>query len=399
MSAKKNNNAKILVDITRLVNYMWERKLPTGVERVLLAYVEHYLANGICVINIWNKFYVLRHSASKFVFNYILNWNKDNSWLVLLWFYVRLLCGIKLRPDIYGLKLINVGVSDVTGFPAFINKYDLYPIFMLHDLIPFEFSEYTVTKGSDARRDKISNIIILAKIILANSLATANSLKKHATRYNINQPLIKIALLGVDLKFKDIKEKPLVVLAKEHVSRPYFVILSTIEPRKNHLMLLNIWRRLLQKAINKNDIPNLIIIGRRGWKCRNVIDMLDECIVLKGHVFELISCNDLELYSYLKSARALLFPSFAEGYGLPLVEALEVSTPVIVSDIPVFHEIGGDIPEYIDPLDAISWMDMIMEYTKSDSDMRTKQIERMQSYKACTWSEHFKIVDELLGLH
>ena len=93
----------------------------------------------------------------------------------------------------------------------------------------------------------------------------------------------------------------------------------------------------------------------------------------------------------------MLFPSFVEGYGLPLIEALALGVPVIASDLPVFREIAGDIIEYIDPLDGKRWGDVIMDYAKTDSASRTAQLARIQEFKVPTWDEHFIQVDALLA--
>jgi glycosyltransferase involved in cell wall biosynthesis len=179
------------------------------------------------------------------------------------------------------------------------------------------------------------------------------------------------------------------------MAHPYFVIVSTIEPRKNHWMLLQLWRHL---AVSMgNNVPRLVIIGKRGWECENVVDMLERCQPLKGVVLEISSCSDSELITYLHHAQALLFPSFAEGFGLPLCEALSLSVPVIASDLPVFHEIADNVPDYADPLDGKRWEMLITDYAKPDSTLRAAQMSRMQAFAQTTWRQHFEIVDAMLS--
>ncbi|HEU0202520.1 MAG TPA: glycosyltransferase, partial [Burkholderiaceae bacterium] len=97
---------------------------------------------------------------------------------------------------------------------------------------------------------------------------------------------------------------------------------------------------------------------------------------------------------------ALLFPSFVEGYGLPLLEALQAGTPVIASDLPVFREIAGRIPEYVDPLDGPTWLAQIEDYASPASTARAAQKSRMAGFAAPTWAQHFAAVDEIIaGLH
>jgi glycosyltransferase involved in cell wall biosynthesis len=103
------------------------------------------------------------------------------------------------------------------------------------------------------------------------------------------------------------------------------------------------------------------------------------------------------LVQHLSSARALLFPSVVEGFGLPLVEALRMGIPVIASDVPVFREIGGDIPTYLDPRDEAGWESAIAEYSQDRSAVRAAQLDRITGFRAPTWPEHFERVEAWLG--
>ena len=100
-----------------------------------------------------------------------------------------------------------------------------------------------------------------------------------------------------------------------------------------------------------DQAPDLIIIGQRGWEASEAIAMLDEPGPLQGHVHELGRCTDKEMGDLLTGARAMLMPSFVEGFGLPIVEALQLGVPVIASDLPVFRELAGGILTYLDPGD------------------------------------------------
>ncbi len=178
------------------------------------------------------------------------------------------------------------------------------------------------------------------------------------------------------------------------MAHDYFVILGTIEPRKNHALLLQVWQRLVQQ--HGAAAPKLVVIGRRGWECKPVVDRLHGCPILRGHVLWEPDCGDRALSTWLRHARALLFPSFAEGFGMPLVEALALGVPVIASDLPAFREIAGAIPEYLDPCDQVGWQSAIMDYTLPHGVRRPQQCERMRDFSAPSWSGHFERVDFLM---
>jgi glycosyltransferase involved in cell wall biosynthesis len=124
--------------------------------------------------------------------------------------------------------------------------------------------------------------------------------------------------------------------------------------------------------------------------------MLERCESLKGVVIEEAHCSDEQLHAYLQHAQALLFPSFVEGYGMPLAEALALKVPVLASDLGVFHEIADDIPDYLDPLDGPGWLARIHAYAQANSPERNAQLTRIERFREPTWAEHFEHVDGFL---
>jgi len=172
-------------------------------------------------------------------------------------------------------------------------------------------------------------------------------------------------------------------------------MLGNIEPRKNHWMLLQLWRRLVDQR--GAAAPRLVVIGQRAWECENVVDLLDRCEQLNGFVVEHAGCGDDELVNTLRRARALLYPSFVEGFGLPIAEALSLGVPVIASDLCVFREFAGDVPDYADPLDGLHWLELIEEYMRPDSALRAAQVARMPAFIAPTWAQHFERIDGLVA--
>jgi len=222
-------------------------------------------------------------------------------------------------------------------------------------------------------------VLIFAFGIICNSKATQDDLIKLSEREKTPMPPSVNILLAPG--FKPSSQK-----TARPMESPYFVILGTIDPRKNHYLLLHIWRNIAGKL--GNNAPILVIIGNDGFMSKTVKYMINKCDSLRTTVKILSSCSDSDLSAWLKHSQALLFPSFCEGYGLPLSEALAMSIPVIASNLSVFKEIAGEIPEYIDPLDGKEWEKNIIEYSSQDSQLRTAQLNRMKNLKLSTWEEH-----------
>lgn len=119
---------------------------------------------------------------------------------------------------------------------------------------------------------------------------------------------------------------------------PFFLVVGTIEPRKGHRDTLEAFKLLWQK-----DFPySLVFIGRPGWKMEDFCQKLrKEAGVNKKFVW-LENCSDIQLSQVYKAACALIMPAFAEGFGMPIVEAAAKGTPLILRDLPVFREIAGE---------------------------------------------------------
>ena len=258
---------------------------------------------------------------------------------------------------------------------------------LVHDLIPIEYPEYARPSGPAQHRRRMETVARLADAVVFNSEATRRSFAPWISRSG-RSIATQVALLGTE----PLADESIGVQTEQ---KPYFVCIGTIEPRKNHLLLLNLWRQMSQ-TLPASEIPRLLIIGRRGWENEQVLDMLDRCLALTGLVEEIGGCSDRQLASLLRGAKALLMPSFAEGYGMPIAEALSVGVPVICSDLAAHQEVGGAAPDYLDPLDGQSWGAYIKDFAQNGP-LRRAQLARLSDWSAPTWDEHIRLISEMIA--
>ena len=138
---------------------------------------------------------------------------------------------------------------------------------------------------------------------------------------------------------------------------PVYLMVSTIEPRKNHAYLLDAF----ELAWAKGSRARLCIAGRIGWKCDALIERIRQHPQLNQRLFMFNDLTDKSLEYAYSNATALVFPSYVEGFGLPLVEAMQRGLPAMGSDIPVFREIGGPFMAYFDLNDPQTLVDLMTQ--------------------------------------
>lgn len=377
----------MLIDITRLLGRALQGRLPTGVDRVSLEHVLHFGARARALVRFGRRWVVPGYADSQRLFEALLD--PDGGLPRRVRWLVGKSYALDWRPLGKKAILLNTGHSGLeqADYGRQVRRHGLRPLYFLHDLIPITHPEYCRPGEADKHRRRLETMLSTGCGLAVNSATTGAELEAYVVHRGLPLPPLTVAPLAPG------KLPP--PAAERLLAEPYFVMLGTIEPRKNHLLLLHLWRQLIEEL--GEAAPRLVIIGQRGWECEQVVDLLERCEALRGFVFEPPQCGDQDLVTWLFHAQALLFPSFAEGYGMPLVEALSLGVPAIASDLPVFRELAGDIPDYLDPLDGLAWKRAILDYASSDGAVRRAQCTRLAGWKAPTWAEHFERIEELMS--
>lgn len=251
---------------------------------------------------------------------------------------------------------------------------------LLHDLIPLENAAFASATAPERARATLQ-AALGADLVVCNSSDTRERLRRAGGGL---LPQTVVAPLGIDVPSRPARRADGVG----------FVCLGTIEPRKNHALLLDVWARLW--SIYGDASPRLHIIGRRGWRSEALFRRLDTEPFMGRSVIEHGPLTDQAAVRLLAAATALLFPSRAEGFGLPLGEALALGVPVIASDLPALRELGGEVPEWLSPDAASDWERAVVDYAARPSARGEAQIARLASWRPPSWREHFRIVGNAL---
>ena len=217
--------------------------------------------------------------------------------------------------------------------------------FILHDLIPEDYPQFYKNRDVKLYRRWLARLHE-SDGIFAISKATLDSYCQWANRNGIKVGNIGTFHLGAN--FKKPNSTSNVVLPKELLSHPFFLQVSTIEPRKGYQQLLDAFDELWQSGCN----VNLAIVGRAGWKVRSLCKRISSHPELGRRLFWFNRAPDDVLYCLYQKSRAVVVASEAEGFGLSVAEALFHGKDVIARDLAVFREIAGDSAVYFEGKDA-----------------------------------------------
>ena len=234
---------------------------------------------------------------------------------------------------------------------------------VINDLIPLDFPDLA-PEGSPILMDKwLRRVTPYAFGMLGISHAVACDLRTYLEKNAVAPlPRIDYFYLGAGLDRLDAHPQDLaaVTQAFDNAGGTVYLTVGTIEPRKNHEMMLNAFDRLWAEDAQMR----LVIFGRLGWRSDALARRIRAHPELGGRLVWFETGSDAELdYAYCH-ASALIFASRCEGFGLPLVEAMQYRLPVLASDIPVFREIAGDYPTYFE-LDAERSLDRALRRMES----------------------------------
>lgn len=379
-----------LIDLTRLVSRIG-RGAATGIDRVELAYLDHFLMGNDPLFGIVRTKlgYLLLDSggcrALARLYHGQGEWPQPSVWTrrilhdpmrhaALQW--VRslaiarrpagLIAGFlrKLPPHCtyWNLGHANLSAETLTGMVQAGIKIAV----LIHDTIPLDHPEYCRPDQIAPFAQKIAATARYADLVIHTTQDARTKTEAHFAKFG-RIPFGVTANLGLTLA-------PAQSMPQ---TRPYFVALGTIEPRKNYALLFDIWEK-------HADFPPLHVIGAKGWAAPALFAQMDR-LIARNLVIHHANLDDAGAMGLLSGAQALLFPSLAEGYGLPPLEAAFLGLPVLANDLPVLHEVLGDLAVYLDVTDRYSWAKAIVAF-------HHKGGATQNGFRPPAWSQHFKTV-------
>ncbi|RWL95851.1 MAG: glycosyltransferase family 1 protein [Mesorhizobium sp.] len=254
-------------------------------------------------------------------------------------------------------------------------------IVLLNDIIPIQYPEWY--KPHDVARftDYVNLAIGLADRFILTSKRVTADMEEHAAGLGLHLPDLKLIPLGCDSARISHADGSLPVGLE---TGRYILFVSTIEPRKNHSLLMDVWRRLVQDGTVANSGMKLVFVGRSGWMVDAVLAKLHSHPDYGQSLVHLDNVDDGTLSLLYQNSAFCVYPSLYEGYGLPPVEALAYGKALIASTGGAIPEVVGPFGLCLDPLDAEGWEKAMREWITSP-EVRTAYEAKAGEFVARSW--------------
>ncbi|WP_435656757.1 glycosyltransferase family 4 protein [Brucella pituitosa] len=264
---------------------------------------------------------------------------------------------------------------------------------LVHDLIQMKLSYLYPDGAGKEFTENAKRLVGLADNFLCYSKATKNDLTAFlAEQEHASKTISMIGLGDMTDRLQQTTDDEESVLQWRFGKKEFCLFVSSIDPRKNHILLLNVWRKLVNDRGDK--APHLVLIGRPMWKSEDIVSIAIADEALSKFVHILSDVNDNDLNWFYKNTLFTVYPSLYEGWGLPIAESLSYGKFCIASNSTSTAEVAPELTDLLDPYDYRAWLDKICFYLDNRPVLSEKEQRIKDTYKAHPWSTS---VREIVG--
>lgn len=253
-------------------------------------------------------------------------------------------------------------------------------IVTLHDLTHVHYPSTQPAARLKEIERRLEQGVKQASLILTDSQFIADEAQAY---FGLGPERFVVAPLGVAARFHPRSDESLQTVLQAHGVEPrgYFLCVGTLEPRKNLTLALRAHAELPEPV--RQQFP-LLVVGMAGWKAQQLNDELRKGLA-SGHVCLLGYLPDEQVAHLIAGARALIFPSIYEGFGLPVLEAMASGTPVILTRRSAMPEVAGAAGNYFEPEDLHDLSNVMTRLVDDQTHWQVCREAGLQQAKLFSW--------------
>ncbi len=261
-------------------------------------------------------------------------------------------------------------------------RYGIRFSILIYDLIPIENASFVEQQHVVQFRKWLGEAIPLADVVLTISRHSRDALIKWAVAAGCPLPRVEVVELGSGLSDRPMDADENVI----SFPQPFVLFVSTIEVRKNHRLLLRVWRRLLERH-GADVVPTLVFAGQIGWLVDDLLADLAASHYLGGKIVLMPGLSEAELHQAYRTCLFTVFPSLCEGWGLPVAESLVLGKFCVASNATSIPEVGGDLIDYFDPTNDDDAFAKIERVVLDPAYLAAREGRLRAEYRPRTWAD------------
>lgn len=222
--------------------------------------------------------------------------------------------------------------------------------------------------------------IVTTDLFLAISKSTRSDLVRLLEKTNLPIPPIEIIRLGD----RAATGGETTLRAPKLVPKSFILFVSTVEPRKNHILLYQAWQQWLLESAT--TVPFLVFAGAKGWHTDNFLRELTLNPMTAGKIIHVVP-NEGELEWLYQNCLFTIYPSLYEGWGLPVAESLARGKYCLTTPVASIPEVGGDLVGYFSPFDPIECLSMVKRLWNDEKYLEALEARIRREYREHTWTD------------
>jgi glycosyltransferase involved in cell wall biosynthesis len=261
------------------------------------------------------------------------------------------------------------------------------------DLIPAKLPQFFEADGFVERFAHYADFLVAdVDLVIAISEQTKHDILEYGRSRGTLRADVKTVSLGHDLSTPAPSARPPALAGLE--PRKFVLSVSSIQSRKNFDLIYHVWRRLCEEGLP--NLPKLVIAGRAGFGGGDLLWQIANDPVVRDRVIVRHDISDAALSWLYRECAFTLYPSFYEGWGLPVSESLAYGKFCIASNAPALAEAGQGVAQHIDPLDFGAWRAAVVELVGSPELLAEHERRIKAEYRPVNWRQSAEQLAALL---